>query len=85
MNKEEKRNEIKRLLRKCPEILTPAKVSKWSPLGRNRVYELLKKGELRSFKYQGGYIIGKEDLIDYLAEHCDDDAGRTFKRGDDNN
>lgn len=84
MNREEKRKELERLLRKCPEILTPSKVAKWSPLGRNRVYELLKSGELRSFPYQGGYIIGKEDLIDYLTEHCDDNAGRTFKRADDN-
>ena len=82
MNRSEKRAELKRMLRRCPEILTPAKVSKWSPFGRNRVYELLKSGELRSFRFQGGYIISKDDLLDYLADHCDDETGRTFKRGD---
>ena len=78
------RQQLEHLLRKCPDILTPAKVAKWSPLGKNKVYELLHNGELRAFTYQGGYIISKADLIDYLAEHCDDDAGRGFKRGDRN-
>ena len=72
------RQQLEHLLRKCPDILTPAKAAKWSPLG----YELLKSGELRAFTYQGGYIISKADLIDYLAEHCEDNAGRGFKRGD---
>ena len=76
------RQQLEHLLRKCPNILTPAKVAKWSPLGKNKIYELLKSGELRSFTYQGGYIISKADLIDYLAEHCEDNAGRGFKRGD---
>lgn len=82
MNKDEKRKELERMLKKCPEILTPAKVVRWSPFGKNKVYELLRRGELRSFCYQGGYIISKDDLIDYLADHCDDDAGRKFKLGD---
>ena len=76
------RQQLEHLLRKCPDILTPAKAAKWSPLGKNKIYELLKSGELRSFTYQGGYIISKADLIDYLAEHCEDNSGRGFKRGD---
>ncbi|SDB29039.1 Helix-turn-helix domain-containing protein [Ruminococcaceae bacterium FB2012] len=75
------RQQLEHLLRKCPDILTPAKAAKWSPLGKNKVYELLKSGELRSFTYQGGYIISKADLIDYLAAHCDDSNGRRFKVG----
>ena len=76
------RQELEHLLRKCPDILTPAKAARWSPLGKNKVYELLHSGELRSFTYQGGYVISKADHSDYLAQHCEDDARRTFKRGD---
>ena len=79
MNKEEQRKEIERMLRGCPDILTPAKVVNWSPFGKNTVYELLQSGELRSFTYCGKYIVAKADLIDYLVEHCDDDTGRTFR------
>ena len=75
------RQQLEHLLRKCPDILTPAKAARWSPLGKNKIYELLKSGELRSFKYQGGYIISKADLIDYLAAHCEDSSGRRFKAG----
>ena len=78
---EENRRELDRLLRKCPEILTPNKAAKWSPLGKNKVYELIKSGELRAFNYQGGYIISKEDLLDYLAEHCEDSNGRRSNFG----
>jgi len=78
MNKEEKRKELERMLRKCPDILTPAKAVNWSPFGKNQIYELLRSGELRSFIYCGKYIIAKEDLLDYLTEHCEDDTGRTF-------
>lgn len=60
------------------------KVSRWSPFGKNRVYEMIHTGELRSFFYQGGYIISKDDLIDYLIEHCDDEPPRAFARGDSN-
>ena len=81
MNKEEKRKELERMLRRCPEVLSPIKVSRWSPFGKNRVYEMIHTGELRSFVYQGGYIISKDDLIDYLIEHCDDEPPRSFARG----
>ena len=81
MNKEEKRKELERMLRRCPEVLSPIKVSRWSPFGKNRVYEMIHTGELRSFVYQGGYIISKDDLIDYLIEHCDDEPPRAFARG----
>ena len=57
------RQQLEHLLRKCPDILTPAKAVRWSPLGKNKIYEFLKSGELRSFKYQGGYIISEADLI----------------------
>lgn len=81
MNKEEKRQLLEQMLKRCPEILSPTKAARWSPLGKNRVYELLHSGELRSFVYQGGYVISKYDLIDYLIEHSEDEPARSFKRG----
>ena len=81
MNKEEKRQLLEQMLKRCPEILSPIKAARWSPLGKNRVYELLHSGELRSFVYQGGYVISKDDLIDYLIEHCNDEPARSIKRG----
>ena len=85
MTKEEKIIQLKKMLREAPEIMTPIKVSRFSPLGKNHVYELIKGGELRSFVYQQSYIIAKCDLIEYLADHSDDEPRRNislFKEGD---
>ena len=78
MTKEERIVQLEKLLRKAPEIMTPIKASKFSPLGRNRVYELIKSGELPAYVYQKSYIIAKSDLIEYLAEHSDDKSRRNF-------
>ncbi len=78
MTKEQKISCFTDMLKNCPEIMTPKSVFKLTHLGRNKVYELLKTGELRSFPYQGGYIIAKEDLINYLAEHSDDKPRKYF-------
>lgn len=79
MTKEDKINQISRMLKNCPEILSPSKVIKWSPLGKNKVYEIIKNGDLRSFVYRGSYIIAKDDLIEYLADHSEDESSRAFK------
>ena len=79
MTYEERVNELRRMLRPCPDILTPLKACKWSPLGKNKIYDLIKKGELRSFIYQNSYIITKEDLIEYLANHATDDGKKHYK------
>lgn len=84
MNFNEKIHALKQLLRNCPEVLTPRQASKCSPLGKNKIYELIKKGELRAFIYQNSYIIAKADLIEYLAAHADDEGKKHFKiHGDD--
>lgn len=80
MTEEKKIIQLEKLLRNAPEIMTPIKVSRFSPLGKNRVYELIKTGELTSFIYQGTHIIAKSDLIEYLAKHSDDEPRRTFSR-----
>ena len=79
MNKEEKIIELERMFKNCPEMLSPIKVSRWTPFGKNRVYALIKSGEIKSFIYQGAYLIAKSDLIDYLAEHSDDKGNKNYQ------
>ena len=63
MTKEEKIQELERMFKNCPEILTPIKASRFAPIGKNGIYELIKKNELRAFNYRGSYLIAKADLI----------------------
>lgn len=53
MTREKRIAEFERMLSKVPDIMTPMKVSRCSPIGKNRVYELIKSGKLRSVIYQG--------------------------------
>ena len=78
MTKDEKVAILDSMLKNCPEMLSPIKVSRWTPLGKNRVYALIKAGEIRSFIYQGAYMISKSDLIDYLAEHSEDKGNKNY-------
>ena len=78
MTREEKIEQLERMLVNLPEIMSPLKVSKSVPIGKNRVYELIKTKELRAFIYQGTYIIAKIDLIEYLADHWDDDSHKAY-------
>ena len=82
--REERIKEFETMLRKAPEIMSPLKVAKFSPFGRNRVYEMIKTKELKAYKYQNTYIIAKIDLVEYLADHCEDGNLRYFsiKDGD---
>ena len=66
------------MLKNAPDLMTPLKVSKCTPLGKNRVYELIKSGEIRSIIFQNSYIVAKADVIEYLAEHAEDKNRRYF-------
>ena len=70
--------ELERMLKNAPDLMTPLKVSKCTPLGKNRVYELIKSGEIRSIIFQNSYIIAKADIIEYLADHAHDKNRRHF-------
>ena len=70
--REERIKEFDTMLRNAPEIMSPLKVAKFSPFGKNRVYEMIRTKELKAYKYQNTYIIAKIDLVEYLADHCDD-------------
>ena len=76
--REERIKEFETMLRKAPEIMSPLKVAKFSPFGKNRVYEMIKTKELKAYKYQNTYIIAKVDLVEYLADHCEDGSLRHF-------
>lgn len=82
--REERIKEFETMLRKAPEIMSPLKVAKFSPFGKNRVYEMIRTKELKAYKYQNTYIIAKVDLVEYLADHCEDGSLRhfTIKDGD---
>ena len=82
--REERIKEFETMLRKAPEIMSPLKVAKFSPFGKNRVYEMIKTKELKAYKYQNTYIIAKVDLVEDLADHCEDGSLRhfTIKDGD---
>ena len=82
--REERIKEFETMLRKAPEIMSPLKVAKFSPFGKNRVYEMIKTKELKAYKYRNTYIIAKVDLVEYLADHCEDGSLRhfTIKDGD---
>lgn len=67
-----KRKELERFYSKCPVVLRPKAASRWMPISINYVYAAIQSGELRSFTYKGGYIISKEDMIDYILDHCED-------------
>ena len=82
MTQEKQKAKLQKMLKKCPEILTPMKAVKWAPIGKNAIYAAIKNGEIESFVYKGGYIITKDSLIDYLVKTAKQ-KGRTFTiRGD---
>jgi len=72
MSQTELKKELERMMQKCPQCLTPRKIYRYTPLSENRIYELIRTGELPSFIYQGIYVVNKDDVIEYLLNHSDD-------------
>ena len=75
MNKEKQREAYQKLLKKCPDILTPTKAVQWSPVGKNTIYAALKNGEIEAYIYKKGYIFSKDAFIEYLVK-TGNDTGR---------
>ena len=69
---EEKITALERLLRKCPDVLTPYGAARWMHMSKNTVYALIRDGKLTAYQYRGGYLISKADIIDYMAATTDD-------------
>ena len=82
MNQEQQKVKLQKMLKKCPEVLTPMKAVKWAPIGKNTLYAAIRSGELESFVYKGGYIITKDALIDYLVKTAEQKGRRFTIRGD---
>ena len=82
MNQEKQRKAYEKMLKKCPDILTPMKAARWVPVGKNTLYAALKNGEIEFYIYKGGYIITKEALINYLIKTANDKGKRYCIRGD---
>lgn len=76
--REQRIKDFEKMLRKAPDIMSPLRVSKCSPFGKNRVYEMIRTGELKAYIYQNTYIVAKIDLIEYLADHCEDGNFRNY-------
>lgn len=81
MNTEELYKQYTQLLRGAQGVLTPSKIVRWTPFGKNTVYELINSGKLRSFQYRGSHIVAKADLIDYLVATANDQSGKRFRVG----
>ena len=82
MNQEQQKVKLQKMLKKCPEVLTPMKAVKWAPIGKNTLYAAIRSGEIESFVYKGGYIITKDALIDYLVKTAEQIGRRFTIRGD---
>ena len=72
MTTEEKYAAVKRLLRDCPDILTPIKAAKWLHCSKTDVYANINNSSLPAYLYRSSYLIAKSDLIDYIVAHTDD-------------
>ncbi len=77
MDTEKQRKIIEKMMKKCPEILTPKKATEWAPVGKHTIYRAIQSGELEAYVYKGGYIISKDALIDFLVKTADQ-KGRIF-------
>ena len=83
MTNEEKRAAIENLLRALPDVVSPMQIARTLHQSKNFIYELLKKGKIKSYIYSGKYLIAKLDLIDYILTR--DGGGKHFKVGDRHN
>ena len=47
-------------------------------MSKNTVYALIREGKLTAYRYRGGFLISKADIIDYMAAITDDEYRRVF-------
>ena len=56
------------MFEKYPEILTTKDLRDIFPKNKNAIYDLLKSGEIPSFKMGREYMITKEHLVEYIQK-----------------
>ncbi len=83
--REEKIKDFEQMIRNAPDFMFPQTVMRFSAFGRNKVYELINTKQLKSYIQKGTHIVLKKDLIEYLADHCEDakanNLGLTLRGG----
>ena len=58
------------MFEQCPDLLTVKAVQDILQIGRSKVYGLIKKGELKSFKIGSSIRVPKASVIEYLESSC---------------
>ena len=63
-----------RYLENYPDVLTPEEAMKVLVVGRNKIYQLLQTGALKSLKLGKLYRIPKKYLLDFIESCYNEDA-----------
>lgn len=71
--------ELEKRYESCPNLMSPRQISNWTVIGINNVYNIIKSGELPSFRYQERYLVSKNDLLKYLHTHRNDESRKSFR------
>ena len=75
MSRQNVKGALEKMLKNCPDCITPAQAAGWSPFGKNKIYTLINSGEIPSYNIGGTHCIAKSDLIAYICEHANDTGG----------
>lgn len=54
--------------RKYDDVLTVKELMDFLAIGKNTAYELLKSGEIKSFKIGRNYKVSKESVYEYMRK-----------------
>ena len=54
------------MLKDYPEVLTVAETAKVLRIGRNKAYEIIKKGKISAIKLSGKILVPKTSLVTFL-------------------
>ena len=69
MTEKKLRESFKKMLSDCPAVISPSKEIKGSPIGRSKIYQALRNGEIEHFVCKRGYFFTKDAFIDDSAKH----------------
>ena len=78
MTTEEKIKGLEHLLRKCPDVITALDAARLIHVSKNSIHAAINEGKLIAYAYRGKRLISKIDLIEYLADHWDDDSHKSY-------
>ena len=58
------------MFEQCPDLLTIKDLQQILHIGRNRAYDLIRSGEVQSFKIGTTFRIPKASVVAYVARKC---------------